>query len=528
MLNTALLKHSHRLWNAPYLASIIIFIGISILFYASSITLLPRGIHEWAQADRLSLALSFYDFGLDFFHPRTFSLLSIDGITGVEFPLQAYLAALLGHLVGRQYIHVIFRLITIGFSIVGYYYLFKIVFEHTDNFLSSLVPSFFLLLSPIFVYYTGNYIPDTASVSLVFVGIYFVQHYLFVKRKFKYVLIAIVILGLASLIKASSIIYLGSVTATLLLASYFNNDFLNLKQKIVFLLSVGASFGIIGVYIIYTKYINQKYQSLAFLAEQRPILDKEMRAYIWERIDTIWRYEYFSGVAYKFFEIALLIVFLYALYKIKRIGEYYYIVVFLVISLIGGKLFFERMGSQFIDHDYYVIAPYMPLVITVVVLAVVVLNVYLVKVNYLSLIWVPLLALFGITGYTEYQARITDPYKSFSEYYRYKWMEGGALSLAKQGIAKDSRILVLGEASPNLSLIYFDRRGIVWNQEASDVSVVDIQKKMAAYGLGYLIMSKAHFIDFLAVHKQYVADSRIVVSTPNFVVLQPDLTNVHW
>jgi hypothetical protein len=88
-------------------AALGIFVVLSLVFYAPFLRYMPEGLHAWAQADRLALAINFYDFGFDFWHPRTSSLTSIGGITGVELPLPAYLAALGGVVFGRGAITVL-------------------------------------------------------------------------------------------------------------------------------------------------------------------------------------------------------------------------------------------------------------------------------------------------------------------------------------------------------------------------------------------------------------------------------------
>ena len=79
-------------WASHWLA-VALFLLLALVYYLPSLNWLPRGIHEWAQADRLALAISFYDNGMHFFRPQTLNLSALDGVVGVEFPLMAWLAA---------------------------------------------------------------------------------------------------------------------------------------------------------------------------------------------------------------------------------------------------------------------------------------------------------------------------------------------------------------------------------------------------------------------------------------------------
>lgn len=81
----------------PYAVFLIIVLAFGDIFYAEHLTRLPFGMHEWAQADRLALAVSYYDNGMNFFLPATLNQTTKGGIVGTEFPIQAYTAAALGH-----------------------------------------------------------------------------------------------------------------------------------------------------------------------------------------------------------------------------------------------------------------------------------------------------------------------------------------------------------------------------------------------------------------------------------------------
>ena len=512
----------------PYILASILFTGISFLFYFPVIGFLPRGIHEWAQADRLSLAITFYDFGLDFFHPRTLSFDSIDGITGVEFPIQAYLAAVLGHIFGRSSIPALFRCVTITFAISGYFYLFRIVFERTGSFFAALIPAFFLLASPVFSYYSGNYLPDPASTALVFVGFYYIQRYLFNGYYFNQLIIGIVFLTLATLVKSSSAIYLGSTLAALLLLTYLNNSIFSLRQKIWLLLSAGASLMTIALHMIYINYLNVKYESQTFLISPRPIEDPEMRTIIWVRINELWKYEYFSFLDYGIMKASLIVLIIYLILNLKNSIKFYYIMFFSFVAIFGAKLFFELMGTQFHDHDYYIISPFMPLAVVLIILAIIVAEKYAIIKKYLFVMWIPLAVALGITGFTQHRARTHEPYKSFSPNYHYRWMQGGAAALQAVGVPPTARIFVLGDSAPNLSLVYFGRRGLVWNGEPFGMPTAEIQLRMVAHELQYLVMSQDAFEKFAPNHAQFLATCKRTTASLSFVVLEPDLSGQHW
>ena len=49
---------------------------------------------------------------------------------------------------------------------------------------------------------------------------------------------------------------------------------------------------------VFNKYLNNKYHSWLFLADIKPIKDKEMLEYIKLRFYEVWQYEYFSRLQY--------------------------------------------------------------------------------------------------------------------------------------------------------------------------------------------------------------------------------------
>src|SRR5437868_5106376 len=96
----------------------VILISLSVFFFRNSISLFPSFIHAWTQSDRYALALGFLNNRFDFFHPQTFNLISIDGITRVDFPIHEYIVALVMKVSG---IHepVVFRIYTLLYALTG-------------------------------------------------------------------------------------------------------------------------------------------------------------------------------------------------------------------------------------------------------------------------------------------------------------------------------------------------------------------------------------------------------------------------
>ncbi|MBK7965050.1 MAG: hypothetical protein IPK10_07010 [Bacteroidetes bacterium] len=62
------------------------------------VPLRPQSVHQWAQCDRASVALNYYQEDMNFFLPRVHNLDNGSGITGLEFPFVNYAVAILYHI----------------------------------------------------------------------------------------------------------------------------------------------------------------------------------------------------------------------------------------------------------------------------------------------------------------------------------------------------------------------------------------------------------------------------------------------
>ena len=502
------------------------FLVLVLVYYWPSLSWMPRGIHAWAQADRLALAFGFYDHGLNFFRPRTLTLASIDGVAGVEFPLLPYLAALGAKVLGRGAIVPLYRLLTGATAWLAYYYSFRLVFERTRQVVAALVPGVFLAASPVFAYYAGNFLPDPVGAALVVVATYYLLRYQLTYR-FGDLAGAIALLTLAALIKISTGIYLITAFSTFLLWAYLQPAALTVPQRKLLLLLVGVSLSSIVGYTLYNQHINEIYNSELFLAKPRPLTTMAQYDMVMRRIRESWSPEYFLPFQYQVL-VASLVVCVLSLGRVLR-TEWIWATQ-LGLATVGALLFFKLMGAQFFHHDYYVIAPFWPGLVLLVALATTQLALRLSRLPRLARH-----ALFGavvlgllIPGLHKYRARMSDPYLPFSTDYSYRWMQGGAARLAAAGVPASATILLLGDGAPNLGLIYFDRRGLVWNPDRNQLPPSALVQEMNEVGLDYLIMNKPIFQEMRARYPDLLTTFSPFITTNQYIVLKPPHLAPHW
>jgi hypothetical protein len=502
------------------------FLVLALVYYLPSLTWMPRGIHEWAQADRLALAISFYDNGLHFFRPQTLNLSALDGVVGVEFPLIAWLVALLAKITGRGSIVLWFHLLDIGTAVAGYYFLWRLVFERGGNFVAALLPGVFLATAPVFAYYAGNYLPDPVGASLVVVASYFLLRF---GRQLRFgdLLWALGLYTLATLIKTSAATYQVAAIGLVLLWSYLRADLFSLWQKLVLLALSAASLGVVVAYARYNNYLNEAYHSYIFLAQARPIKTAQEYEDVMRRIREVWWAEYFTAAHYFLLKCSALACLLFS-WRILR-TEWLWASL-LALAAAGGYAFFWLMGLQFFDHDYYVLAPYYPGLALLVALAAVQVSGWrgwpgpewtghgrtALRVGQYVLATAACASLL-VLGLAHYRARTAEPYSRFSDYYRYHWMEGGAAALAAAQVPGSATLLVLDEGAPNLALVYFDRRGINWNPDLTRVTPDEILDYMGRNGLDYLLVEQPVFQKLPALPNRF----RVLLRTPHFVLLAP-------
>lgn len=466
----------------PHVAFFLILALFAATFYADVIGLLPVGIHDWAQGDRLALAISFFDNGMNFFRPATLSQFSDQGVVGVELPFQSYLAALLAKVTGRDSISVWFRLINIAISWVGLYALFRAVFDRSRNFLAALLPPLLFYCAPVFVVYSGNFLPDPAAVSFCFVGFFFFLKYADTGslRAFR---ICIAWLTLAVLIKASTIGYL----ATLLGVGFYREAFLRKSRKgaITAVLCGLAAGGLFIAQYFHIIWLNEHFHSTLFTAQAHPFKS-------WASFDdfTGWRFkeqwmsEYFLLAEYPI----LMFVIAFGLSsKTPRQGWHALLKplpFFLAAALLMLYLFGEQLGV----HDYYMLAICYPLIGYALIAAMIrITRAYpgpwpkpVVIGTSLTLLLLYCLADHQIFMRNQNRGK-------YATEYSFEWVKGGAKILRDLGVPQEEQIVVAGDSPPNLALVYFDRKGYVMPVERWNVELKNGTDLLREKGLRYLV-----------------------------------------
>ncbi len=498
----------------PYhVAAALLFSIVALGVYWPYLHMLPEGIHVWPQMDRLSLAINFYDSGFNFWYPRTSSFSSgsfssIGGVTGVEFPIQAYVAGASGLLFGRAAILPAFRLLDVAVTVLGFWYLFRLIFERTGSFAAGVLPGAFLLAAPTFAFYAGSTLPDPFSLSLTFVGYYYWLRYFEAPSRFSDLPLAFAILSLAALIKTTSALYLGATAGITLLYSYLEPQRFTTRQRLILVAVLGAGLGSIMGFYLHNQWLNTTYRATQFLSTTMPVVPVVTWRILVMRFFDTWRYEYFTRPEYVVLASCAVVC---AGLLLRGWRRFRPLLLLLLASLAIGYLFYCLMGPQITIHDYYIICSFMPAVLFLMVLALLLLYTLLPRGRW------PRPAVSGglllLSAYLAYSSigtqagRVSDYHPPASNGYTHRWMRGGAAVLAQAGVPAQARVLILGDWAPNTALMFFDRRGVTWLPYMPELRVASIEERMSADSLQYVIMQRAAYAQMPAPQQAALAEA---------------------
>jgi len=164
----------------------------------------PLSVHQGAQSDRACVAWNYYTQSMDFLQPRVSENRAHEGVTGMEFPIIQYVVALLYKLFGFH--DFIYRVVMFLIVFFGVFSAFKTTNFFIQKTLPRLLLAFGWFLSPIFVFYSNSYIPDTAALAFSMIAIHqYIKFYFRINQR-KSALWYALFITLAGLIKITFLI----------------------------------------------------------------------------------------------------------------------------------------------------------------------------------------------------------------------------------------------------------------------------------------------------------------------------------
>jgi hypothetical protein len=438
--------------NKRSVPPLVLFLLVSsIVLYHSVIQLFPSFIHAWTQSDRYAIALRFLDNGFDIFHPATFNLQTVEGITRVDFPINEFLVAVIMKITGNT-APVIFRLYILFISISGLVYLYLLAKRISGSEIKSWFTVLFVFLSPVYVYYQAGFIPSIPAIASVFAGYYYFFSYKDNGNK-KLFYYALLFFLLSSLMRLPFVI--------ILFAVMLQQGFMSLKLRVLRkheLIGFVSAFLIFAAYYLYNIHLGRMYGNMfldSFLPAKNFSEFKEILMAMYDH----WCFHYFSMWHY----ILLFVLILISVLTLYRRGNYLeadkkYWFQFLIAGC-GSICYFLLMARQYYSHDYYFLdSMFVPTILLFMfVLKDVTIETVKQKITWSCVLAVSVI-LFFIANFNTQAERY-----SFGSWDRVeitrKNFTGTEEFLDSLGVSKDAKILVIDAYTTNAPLLLMNRKG---------------------------------------------------------------------
>lgn len=434
------------------------------------------GLHYWRKSDTLSQIHNYYYNGLRFFdHSIYYNQLETAGKAVAEFPLFYYFVALQQTLFGPH--EIIAKINWIVLLFFGLFALFKIANHFIKHFALSLLSALSIFLSPVFVFYAIDFLPDPVALNFLFIGLWFLLKSTCNNKK-STLISALIFLSIAGMVKPFFFIpYLAFLLLTVI------NQFWLKKQFCSFKFSYLIPLAFITLWFIYTNWYNNAVNTDYFLSKPRPIWkysDQEV-AKTWLAIQEKWLNVYLIPQ----FVIPFLVLVVTNLVWWTK--ETFFYTSYYLLCCIGCVLFFILFFNMFEHHDYYVYPLLFILPLTIGVF------IYQLK-KTIQKKWITHLLAFGLiilftsalnTVWSINQARRKAPHlNSIHHFENYKNLD---FFLAKNGVTPQSYVMAFSDKSPSFALSLMKRKG--W----SGFQTMTYQKNVQHYidkGADFLIINR--------------------------------------
>ncbi len=408
--------------------------------------------HNWRQVTGLMVARNFLETNNSIIYPRVdvISEKGNSGIIGMEFPLLNYLHYLVSLVFG--YSHWYGRLINLITSSIGFICFYKVlknIFDEKTAFYST-----FFLITSIWFAYSRKIMPDTFSISLMFIGIFFCSKYISTNR-YIFLFISILFSTIAILSKIPAGIYLVLIIP---FAFYSRNLATNAKLFLSLIVPISACFiwYFRWNFFLEIEYGNW-YNSGKSISEG--IND------IFNNLDLTLKKFYFSS----FNSYILFVVFCCGIAYMILEKNKYLSAIFLSILLIFIVYIFKS-GRFFYHHSYYII-PFVP--IMAIVCGSLVSKIKNIKIIILLLCGSSIECIAN--QYTDFFIKDSETYKLKLE------------SISEKVCSKKDLIVINGGESPQ-DIYFANRKG--WSVDGQKFADQNFLKELSEKNCKYIFINK--------------------------------------
>jgi hypothetical protein len=451
-------------------------------FYSQTLFYRPSSIHQWRQADCLSITKNYYEEGMHFFSPKVHCLRAPQGKAVSEFPLINYTVAMLWRVFGEH--EFIYRLLNYLIYLVAIFVLFNTLlrfFESTSTLYIFFAVSL-LLTSPLLVYYSLNFLSDVPALSfniMAFCFLFWFYH----TKKISYFYLSLLLGTLAVLLKASALMGLAMLSFILLIDLLKLNSFFKLEKlfhrKILPSLFVILSILLIKKWYTFALHYNT-FDSGVFLLTVVPIWDMKEGA-IFDVLKQLFNNLFPTFLNRPMFTLFFCCV-LFVAFNLKKVNG------LLRYSFIFSALFFVLFILVFFQvftvHDYYLINLFIFVIVTLFCLLEIMCQIDF-KLNRYLKFTIPILIIFNaFYAAAEYRLKtikddklcawypfISKDERNGARYFFWSYertlkpFEDIQTDLRKLGIQRKDIFVNVADESPNISLYFVDQKGYTLSRD---------------------------------------------------------------
>ena len=447
----------------------------------------PCSAHQWRQSDGASYALNYYQHNLGFLPPQVHHRHAEDGRAVSEFPIVYYLAAQLYKVFGFHDYFI--RWIHFAIFLLGLIYITKTARLFTKSIFLQLLPVVFTITSSYLFYYSANFLPDVAALSLAMIGFYY--FYLFDrKQSLIYFLSAFFFFVLAALLKISDAILMVCAMAFLGYQFLFNGGYFvkqsAWKKSLILLIPV-LSVAILYAWVQYDKYVAERYHFGGNLFGLLPIWEATRNDinYIYTRIRDLWM----AAILAKYTWIMLLTFILPVVFFFRKLDTL--LRFFILLTFAGVVLYFFCWYKTFDVHDYYMINMFcLPLLIFYAAIDIIQKKQWLANIR----VAYPFYGMVSfIFFHSVYKCRAEQIYRYYGKDYNtfntsYYRVEPYLRSI---GIDKNDMVVSVPDPSPNITLYLMNNIGYTECYTGENYNVDNFVRDA---GVKYLIVGDTSYL----------------------------------
>ncbi len=469
-----------------------LLIVLSVLSIGKYVHYKPSSIHQWAQSDRASIALNYYQEDMNFFLPRVHNVGNGTGITGLEFPIINYAAGVLYKLFGfDEFWYRLIELIIISFGLI---FMFKLCNQHLRNMYNSIFIVLLFYLSPTLVYYSANFLPDLPSLGFMLIAWFYILKYKD-SHKNKDILLFTIFASLSALIKITSLISIFAIVGVLILdtVGFFRRK--EFENKIKIYLSILFVFISVFCWYRYSVYLNEKYQSWFFLMNIRPVESFDQLVETIKFVKLYWLHDYYD----KSMVVMSIIGIIYLLLNFRKGNLLLNTITILLI--IGDICFVLLMLFQFRDHDYYIITLLLPVIFLLLSISIILKEKeqnYSLSFNFLLFVLVITNLLYCKSNINE-RFNFTRNRNYYSNIEFYDKLKNINTELKNRGISFDKKFTVLYDVAPNNVLYIINQKGYAVESGWYDEDLIKYFNKS-----DYVLIENIHINDRPMFQKYFV------------------------